>query len=68
MIASQTTVFRCALCGARFSHAGLVCRTCPMRPACDVVQCPNCGYQFPRSSKTLDWLKRAFARARSSAP
>lgn len=52
------TCFHCALCGARFTHGGQVCGGCPLRAACDVVQCPNCGYQFPRTSRIVTWLQR----------
>lgn len=51
------TVFQCGLCGARFTHGGQVCGGCPLRAACNVVQCPNCGYQFPRSSHIVRWLR-----------
>jgi DNA-directed RNA polymerase subunit RPC12/RpoP len=58
------TEFVCALCGGRFTHAGLACPACPLRTGCDVVQCPHCGYQFPRGSRALDWLLGVFARRR----
>jgi predicted RNA-binding Zn-ribbon protein involved in translation (DUF1610 family) len=51
-------LFQCALCGARFSHGLQACGRCPLRRACDVVQCPSCGYQFPRSSRVAAWLAR----------
>lgn len=53
-------LFQCALCGARFSHGMQACGGCPMRPACDVVQCPMCGYQLPRSSRLAAWLGHLF--------
>ncbi len=65
--AGEATVFRCALCGARFTHGTLVCSTCPLNVGCEVVKCPECGYQFPRSSKIVNWLRRIgrrFGRAR----
>ena len=54
------TPFRCGLCGARFTHGAQVCGACPLRNACDVVQCPSCGYQFPRESRIVNWLRRHF--------
>jgi hypothetical protein len=55
--AEARTLFQCALCSARFTDGARVCGTCPLRRACDVVCCPNCGYQFPRSSRVADWLR-----------
>jgi len=58
----EVTVFRCALCGARFSHGRQVCGHCPLNAGCTLVSCPSCGYSFPRSSRLLDWLGRWLAR------
>ena len=58
------TVFLCALCGNSFTHSGLVCGTCPMQTACALVKCPNCGYQFPRSSAVVDFFRRTLYRLR----
>lgn len=62
----DATVFTCALCGDRFTHGGQVCGTCPLTAGCDIVKCPNCGYQFPRSSRTVEWFRRLFERWRQS--
>jgi uncharacterized C2H2 Zn-finger protein len=58
------TVFVCSLCGNRFSHGGLVCGTCPMETGCALVRCPNCGFQFPRSSSVVEFFRRLVARFR----
>jgi Fe2+ transport system protein FeoA len=61
--------FACALCGLRFTHGGQVCASCPIGSGCDdLVRCPRCGYQFPRASRTVDWLRRLMAwwRGRSA--
>lgn len=61
------TVFRCGLCGARFTHGAMACASCPLHVGCDVVKCPECGYQFPRSSRLVEWagkLARALKRVR----
>jgi hypothetical protein len=55
------TVFVCGLCGNRFTHGGLVCGTCPMETGCALVRCPNCGFQFPRSSSVVDFFRRLTA-------
>ncbi len=48
---------KCALCGLEFSEAEArrPCKSCPVGQACDLVCCPNCGYQAPREPK---WLSR----------
>lgn len=56
------TAFTCALCGCRFNHAGLACGSCPLKAGCDVVQCPHCGFQFPRTSSAAEWARRLFGR------
>ena len=52
----------CALCGGRFANGGLVCGGCALRAGCHLVRCPNCGYQFPRSSLLVDWVRRRLQR------
>jgi len=56
--------FTCGLCGNRFTHGGLVCGTCPMQTGCELVRCPHCGFQFPRSSKIADAFARLVRRLR----
>ena len=42
-------VTRCSLCGYRYrvDQAERACRDCPMSGNCDMVKCPNCGYETP---------------------
>jgi predicted amidophosphoribosyltransferase len=54
----------CALCGMRFRPQGSVCAACPFSSGCDLARCPNCGYQFPRGSRIVEWIRRRFALAR----
>jgi DtxR family Mn-dependent transcriptional regulator/ferrous iron transport protein A len=61
--AGDATQFTCALCGTRFTHATLVCASCPLNSGCEVVKCPSCGYQFPRRSRLVDLAKRLFGAA-----
>lgn len=63
----DATTFACGLCGHRFTHSGLVCGTCPMQTGCALVRCPNCGFQFPRSSETVNLLRRLFRYLRRSS-
>jgi hypothetical protein len=59
-------VFRCDLCGARFTHGVAACGGCPLRSSCYVMQCPNCGYQCPRSSRLARWLGRLWGHEEDS--
>ena len=61
---SEASVFTSGLCGHRFTHGGLVCGTCPMQTGCELVRCPNCGFQFPRSSRIVTAFRALFVRLR----
>lgn len=61
---ARETAFTCALCSCRFTHAGLACGSCPLKAGCDVVQCPHCGFQFPRASGAVEWVRRLLRRGR----
>ena len=61
------TLFECQLCGCRFTHGGQVCGSCPMATGCELVRCPNCGYQFPRSSRIADAFRRLWDYLRKTA-
>jgi predicted amidophosphoribosyltransferase len=63
----EATVFDCPLCGATFSHGALACESCPLHLGCDVVKCPHCGYQYPRTSRIVTWARRLARRAAGSA-
>jgi hypothetical protein len=37
---------KCALCGYEFDSTALSCHSsCPLAAGCNIVCCPNCGYQ-----------------------
>jgi hypothetical protein len=55
--AAEATVFACPLCGCRFTHGGQACGSCPLTRGCELVQCPNCLYSFPRSSRIVNWMR-----------
>jgi len=61
-VVSEATVFTCPLCGGRFTHAGQVCGGCPLARGCDLVHCPHCAYQYPRSSRIASWFARRLGR------
>ncbi len=64
---AEGTVFACTLCGARFTHAEKACSACPLNHGCEVVRCPNCGFQFPRESQLVRLARRLLGRAGESS-
>lgn len=61
---TDATAFHCPLCGGRFTHGLQVCGSCPLNQGCALVRCPNCGYQFPRTSSLVEWGRRLARRMR----
>jgi len=56
-------MMECPFCGYKFDENRNVdtCQGCPLGGNCNLVKCPNCGYEMPRQSrllKTLRALKR----------
>jgi Fe2+ transport system protein FeoA len=59
---------RCGLCGHRFEAATLACHTgCPLGAHCNLICCPNCGYQVVDATQTRlgGLLGRVFRSSRS---
>ncbi len=53
-------IIQCSLCSWEFStEEGEVCASCPMAGSCNMIRCPNCGYEFPDPSKGLSGWFRA---------
>jgi Fe2+ transport system protein FeoA len=52
---------RCGLCGLEFDEqsAHAACRGCGFAKGCDLVKCPNCGFEDVREPV---WLKKLFQR------
>ena len=48
---------KCALCGYEFEEKQSVsaCENCPMVKGCQLIKCPNCGYEWPAEP---DWIKK----------
>ena len=60
---------RCPLCGAGIGAGGAAgCAGCPIAWSCDLLRCPRCGYQFPRRSRLVAWVKRLLGRPAVLAP
>ncbi|MFQ6058327.1 MAG: hypothetical protein ACE5MB_05515 [Anaerolineae bacterium] len=56
---------RCPLCGYEFDEQQMACRTnCPLNRDCNLICCPNCGYQTvdESRSKTAAWLRRVLKK------
>ena len=55
--------YKCALCGHAFIMDGHSCpSSCPMSRHCNLVCCPNCGYSFPKGSRTVEFIKNLFKK------
>lgn len=51
----------CRLCGYEFDATAMACHTgCPMGSRCNLICCPNCGYQVVDESKSrfANFLRR----------
>jgi Fe2+ transport system protein FeoA len=57
---------RCPLCGHPLDPSALACSHCPLRGACAVLCCPNCGYQIVDESRSA--TVRLFRRIRRPQP
>lgn len=52
---------RCGLCSYEFDVANMVCHTeCPLGSSCNLICCPNCGYQVvdESRSKLANFIRR----------
>jgi len=49
----------CGFCGTSFvlSDAEAVCHNCPLAGACNLIRCPQCGYEMPPEAKLISRLK-----------
>lgn len=50
---------KCSLCGLEFDEkdAQRACSGCVMGKTCNLVKCPNCGYESPVESKLIKKLR-----------
>ncbi|HDL18047.1 MAG TPA: hypothetical protein ENH29_03240 [Bacteroidetes bacterium] len=63
MIDSQTKT-SCPLCGFQFEESeNSTCAACPLgAKTCNLLCCPNCGYQWTDESKIIAKLKQWFGK------
>ncbi|NOX97382.1 MAG: hypothetical protein GXO98_04865 [Nitrospirae bacterium] len=52
---------KCSLCGYEFEEkeTSSACVGCPLTKGCQLIKCPNCGYEVPAEPR---WLKRFIKR------
>lgn len=50
----------CALCGIEFKidDADSACNSCPMHKGCQMIRCPNCGYDNLPEPKIAKEIKK----------
>jgi len=48
---------KCTLCGYEFdpAKAEKACKRCLLRKGCNLIRCPNCGFETPPDP---EWFKR----------
>lgn len=56
---------KCAFCDFEFDEASAVkaCQACSMFGGCQKVRCPKCGYESPRETRMVRWI-RSWGRRR----
>lgn len=58
---APTQLHMCPLCGYRFDVADMACHTaCPLGKDCNLLCCPNCGYQAPDEDRM--WITGTLKR------
>jgi NMD protein affecting ribosome stability and mRNA decay len=55
----HSTRYTCPLCGTEFEKGeNSVCKSCPLGSrTCNLLCCPNCGYEWPEGSRWVDRIK-----------
>ena len=50
---------RCDFCGKECDEqaAERACRSCAMLGGCRMLKCPHCGYERPRDTRLVRWLR-----------
>lgn len=51
------------MCGFEFDKTDTLCaHGCPLGPMCSMNRCPSCNYEFPKTPKSVSWLRRLLGR------
>jgi len=55
---------KCSLCGLEFDEekAQGACNGCMFSKSCELVRCPNCGYEMPIEPKFIKKLRERFKK------
>lgn len=60
----------CPLCSHTFTPSGLACHShCPLGSRCNLICCPQCGYQLidESRSRSAGWLRRILPASKPTA-
>ncbi|MFQ6126844.1 MAG: hypothetical protein ACE5R6_19880 [Candidatus Heimdallarchaeota archaeon] len=51
---------KCSLCGLEFSadQGRAACASCVLVRTCNLIRCPNCGFEMPIKSKLEKFIKK----------
>lgn len=50
---------KCALCGYYFEADEMMeCKGCPFTKGCNMIRCPNCGFEEPADAHLVNVLKQ----------
>lgn len=66
---AQTKPIACPMCGYTYDPAGnTACQACPLNKGCQLVCCPNCGYETadPNRSSLARLVTRFFSSGQKS--
>ena len=55
---------KCSLCGFHYSEQEVqtACSACPVTKGCQLLRCPNCGYETPPEPKWLKTIRGWFSK------
>lgn len=53
---------KCGLCGNEFDETSgkASCPSCPVSRGCNLLKCPNCGYEMPVTPVWLEKIRNIF--------
>lgn len=61
--APEIRTYDCPLCSRQFGGNGESCHSaCPMSPACRMIKCPHCNYEFVEDSSIVNFFRKLFTK------